>query len=146
MATHSSILAWRIPWTEKPSRLKSIGSQRVGHDWGDLAGTQKHARAWTPAHGGSGLDIAASGYAPSSLRGPFRRQTPVYVASPEKGHLRPSRPAQPFQYKLVTLALAFALPTALALFAFLFMVPPGQNVSFAEWRPCFTTHDCSPST
>ena len=30
MATHSSILAWRIPWTEEPSGLQSIGSQRVG--------------------------------------------------------------------------------------------------------------------
>ena len=32
MATHSSVLAWRIPWTEEPGRLQSIGSQRVGHD------------------------------------------------------------------------------------------------------------------
>ena len=32
MATHSSILAWRIPWTEEPGRLQSIGSQRVRHD------------------------------------------------------------------------------------------------------------------
>ena len=32
MATHSSILAWRIPWTEKPGRLQTMGSQRVGHD------------------------------------------------------------------------------------------------------------------
>ena len=31
-ATHSSILAWRIPWTEEPGRLQSIGSQRVVHD------------------------------------------------------------------------------------------------------------------
>ena len=31
MTTHSSILAWRIPWTEEPGRLQSIGSQRVGH-------------------------------------------------------------------------------------------------------------------
>ena len=31
MATHSSILAWKIPWTEKPGRLQSMGSQRVGH-------------------------------------------------------------------------------------------------------------------
>ena len=31
MATHSSILAWKIPWTEEPSRLQSMGSQRVGH-------------------------------------------------------------------------------------------------------------------
>ena len=37
MATHSNILAWRIPWTEKPGRLQSIGSQRVGHDWNNLA-------------------------------------------------------------------------------------------------------------
>jgi len=33
MATYSSTLAWRIPWTEKPGRLQSMGSQRVGHDW-----------------------------------------------------------------------------------------------------------------
>ena len=32
MATHSSILAWGIPWTEEPSGLQSMGSQRVGHD------------------------------------------------------------------------------------------------------------------
>ena len=32
MATHSSILAWRIPWTEEPDRLESMGSERVGHD------------------------------------------------------------------------------------------------------------------
>ena len=32
MATHSSILAWEIPWTEEPGRLQSIGSQRVGHN------------------------------------------------------------------------------------------------------------------
>ena len=33
VATHSSILAWRIPQTEEPDRLQSMGSQRVGHDW-----------------------------------------------------------------------------------------------------------------
>ena len=32
MATHSSILAWRIPWMEEPGGLQSTGSQRVGHD------------------------------------------------------------------------------------------------------------------
>ena len=32
MATHSSILAWEIPWTEEPGELQSMGSQRVGHD------------------------------------------------------------------------------------------------------------------
>ena len=33
MATHSSILAWRIPWTEEPGGLQSMGLQRVGHNW-----------------------------------------------------------------------------------------------------------------
>ena len=32
VAIHSSILAWKIPWTEEPGRLPSMGSQRVGHD------------------------------------------------------------------------------------------------------------------
>ena len=32
MATHSSILAWRVPWTGEPGRLQSTGSQRVGHN------------------------------------------------------------------------------------------------------------------
>ena len=36
MVAHSSILAWRIPWTEEPGRLQSTGSQRVRHDWTSL--------------------------------------------------------------------------------------------------------------
>ena len=42
MATHSTILAWRIPWTEEPGGLQSIRSQRVGHDWRDR--TRTHLR------------------------------------------------------------------------------------------------------
>ena len=41
MATHSNILAWRIPWTEEPDGLQSIGSQRVGHDWSNWASSSK---------------------------------------------------------------------------------------------------------
>ena len=37
MATPSSVLAWRIPWTEAPGRLPSVGLHRVGHDCSDLA-------------------------------------------------------------------------------------------------------------
>ena len=40
MTTHSSILAWRIPWAEEPGRLQSIGSQRVKHNGSILACTQ----------------------------------------------------------------------------------------------------------
>ena len=42
MAMQSCILAWRIPWTEKPGGPQSMGSQRVGHDWGTNA-TQQHS-------------------------------------------------------------------------------------------------------
>ena len=43
-ATHPSIVAWRISWTEEPGGLQSIESQRVGHDWRDLAG--KDLNGW----------------------------------------------------------------------------------------------------
>ena len=44
MATHSSVLAWRIPGAQEPDGLPSMGSHRVGHDWSDLAA----AAAWRP--------------------------------------------------------------------------------------------------
>ena len=53
MATHSSTLAWKIPWTEEPGRLQSMGSQRVGHDWvtslsciGEENGNPLQCSAW----------------------------------------------------------------------------------------------------
>ena len=46
MATHSSILAWRIPWTEEPGGLQSRGSQRVGHDYV----TNTHIHTHTTRH------------------------------------------------------------------------------------------------
>ena len=53
MATHSSILAWRIPWTEEPGVLQSMGSQRVGHDWAThtflvASATLFRRRRWHP--------------------------------------------------------------------------------------------------
>ena len=44
MATHSSILAWRIPWTKEPGGLQSMGSQRVRHDW--VTNTNTHKRCY----------------------------------------------------------------------------------------------------
>ena len=41
-ATHSSSLAWRIPWTKEPGRLQSMGSQRVGNDWATLLTSSTH--------------------------------------------------------------------------------------------------------
>ena len=47
MATHSSVLAWRIPGTGEPHRLPSMGSHRVRHDWSDLAAAAATAAAYT---------------------------------------------------------------------------------------------------
>ena len=46
MATHSSVLAWRIPETEEPGGLPSIGLHRVGHDWSDLAAAAAYLLEW----------------------------------------------------------------------------------------------------
>ena len=46
METHSSILAWRIPGTEEPGELWSMGSHRVRHDWSDLAAAAALYLGW----------------------------------------------------------------------------------------------------
>ena len=62
MATHSSILVWRIPWTEEPGGLQSMGSQRIGHDrvtftFGAGLGFPGGpvTKLFTPSAGGPGL-------------------------------------------------------------------------------------------
>ena len=60
MATHSSVLAWRIPGTGEPGGLPSVGSHRVGHDWSDLAAAAV-ADIWLGFSGGSdGKESACS--------------------------------------------------------------------------------------
>ena len=57
MATHSSTLAWKIPWTEEPGRLQSMGLRRVGHDWVTFTLTFKLLRSlaqnWFSLFGGA---------------------------------------------------------------------------------------------
>ena len=48
MATHSSVLAWRIPGMGEPGRLPSMGLQRVGHDWSNLAAAAAAAEVMVP--------------------------------------------------------------------------------------------------
>ena len=49
IAMHSSILTWRIPWTEEPGRLQFIGSQSVRHDWSDFSSVQfRSVTQWCP--------------------------------------------------------------------------------------------------
>ena len=49
ISTHSSVLAWKIPWTEEPGGLQSIGLQRVSHDWVTNTHTHTTMRTWTVA-------------------------------------------------------------------------------------------------
>ena len=46
MATHSSTLAWKVPWMEEPGGLQSMGSRRVRHDWSDLAAAAVAYHLW----------------------------------------------------------------------------------------------------
>ena len=48
MAPHSSTLAWKLPWTEEPGRLQSMGSHRVRHDWRDLAAAMQETWIRSP--------------------------------------------------------------------------------------------------
>ena len=48
MAPHSNTLAWKIPWTEEPGRLQSMGSLRVGHDWATSLSLFTFRRKWQP--------------------------------------------------------------------------------------------------
>ena len=56
MATHSSVLAWRIPGTEDPGGLPSMGSHRVGHDWSILAAAA--AAVWSSLDKGEACGVS----------------------------------------------------------------------------------------
>ena len=51
MATHSSVLSWRIPGTGEPGGLPSVGSHRVGHNWSDLAAAAAAGVQWSQTVG-----------------------------------------------------------------------------------------------
>ena len=71
MATHSSILAWRIPWTEEPVRLQSLGLQRVGHNWATNTCTSARAHTHTQSLSGFLSLLGSVGY--------FSRNASIYL-------------------------------------------------------------------
>ena len=87
MAIHSSILTWRIPWTEKPGGLQSVGSQRVRHDWATNIHTHIGLPRWL-----SGKESACQcrryrrcGFDPWVGKSPWRRKwQPIPVFLPGK--------------------------------------------------------------
>ena len=68
MATHSNVLAWRIPWTEKPGGLQSMGSHRVGNDWSDLAAAAA-GHYWGCPRGSDGKESPCNAGNPGSIPG-----------------------------------------------------------------------------
>ena len=87
MATHSSILAWRIPWTEEPGGLQCMGLQRVRHDWATKHSTE--TKGWKFRPGGN-LPLFFSG---NSQGGLGRRLAPVW-RNQEGGSPRPENPPE----------------------------------------------------
>ena len=86
MATHFSVLAWRIPGTMEPGGLPSMGSHRVGHDWSDLAAAAAAAAAAAEflLFRGISTEILSFGEAPeqTSLWGENRVRSTVSVRQP----------------------------------------------------------------
>ena len=76
MATHSSVLAWRIPGTGEPGGLPSLGSHRVGHNWSDLAAAAAEVSStndhWPPRHLSSTCELRFQKF-PKRIKLPFSR-------------------------------------------------------------------------
>ena len=77
MATQSSILAWRTPWTEEPGRLQSIGFQRVRHDWRDSTCACVHTHTHTHTHTHIFLSIYLSIYLGASQMAQMVKNLPA---------------------------------------------------------------------
>ena len=86
MATHSSILAWRIAWTEEPGGLQTIGSERVRHKWSDLA--RMHVFVKVKRSRSSGTDSPDHMLEPARVG--FLGSEFWLLPSPDRGHRRPS--------------------------------------------------------
>ena len=85
MTTHSSILAWRLPWTEEPGGLQSMGSQRVRHDRNDLAHMHRGIEGWEVLKWGvnlSWLDTSATSAAGGERPEGGRREVLVPTMPP----------------------------------------------------------------
>ena len=91
MATHSSVLAWRIPGTGEPSGLPSMWSHRVGHDWSDLAAAAASLMAQSICN--DGVDVCnRPGFDPWVGKIPWRRErlpTPVFQSGESHGLYSP---------------------------------------------------------
>ena len=92
MAAHSGTLAWKIPWTEEPGRLQSMGLQRVGHDWTTSLLLLHYMESWSfPGSSGvkeSACNAGGPGCVPWVRKIPWRRKwlpTPIFLPGESHG-------------------------------------------------------------
>ena len=144
MATHTSVLAWRIPGTGEPGGLPSLGSHRVGHDWSDLAlsmviTTNLEAYKVTPVIVGQ-ASAYLGGSGKNLLPGSFRLFASTLCRCRSGGPLPcwKSHSASPLLLSIVTAALALILRLQIPLSSLL--PPPCLNLVL--WQPqkvlCFS--------
>ena len=67
METHSGILAWKIPWTEKPGELQSMGSQRIRHDWATKLKLRQHIKKQRHCFANKGPSSQSFGFSSSHI-------------------------------------------------------------------------------
>ena len=93
MATHSSVLAWKISGTGKPGGLPSLGLHRVGHDWSDLAAAARHNLRWlSDKSAGQCRRHRRCRFDPWGGKIPWRRKwqpTPVFLPGESHGQKSP---------------------------------------------------------
>ena len=142
MATHSSILAWRIPWTEKPGGLQSMGSQRVGHNWVSCWAT-KHSTQHTHGHTHtprnytdtqfSILPQCAYPFAPTYLA--------LYINNDE---LMPVLPIPIQHHQIQSTFPALSVPDS-QYFLLIWLISCLPAKSLQSWPTLCNPKDCSPS-
>ena len=130
MAPHSSTLAWKIPWTEEPGRLQSVGSLGVGHDWATsfLFFIFMHwRRKWQPMPGFLPSELhgqrSLAGCSPWGHKesGVTERLSTVYICQPQ--YSSSPAPISPLPVHMSTLPLClYSCPAERLIFA-MFLIP-----------------------
>ena len=124
MATHSSILAWRIPWAEEPGGLQSMGSQRVRNDWvTDHTHTHTHTYTHTQVHA-----IYYMIFSQDISTKPMGEPSSSWLSSPQLSHL-------------ICLANCPLIPLSLVQFLRIVFLPPMVTLATRYKHPfCSVFH------
>ena len=135
VATHSSTLAWKIPWTEEPGRLQSMGSQRVGHNWA-TSHTHTHTHPSDQNHPMALILLGVKAKDPHQDWGCHMVRTPCDLGS--QHHLPCLSPKCPHQTGLLAASQTHQAHSCLRSLPMLFPLP-GMLFSKIPTRLSFTS-------